>query len=98
LQQIDLDLTPPNFALDPAATEQMAAYTARIQDILRFILDNTNGVKVLSSAPAANDLFTLGDNKGNTLSEIAILDNATQTNRKLYYKNPAGTLRVIDSA
>jgi len=76
----------------------MAAYTAKLQDILRFIVDNLGTAKVVTSAPAVKEISTIGDGKGNILSEIVILDDDTQSDRKIYYVNKAGTLRLIDSA
>ena len=96
MKQIDLDLTPPQFALDPAATAQLAAYTAKLQDILRFIVDNLGVIEIVNSAPAATELDERGGGKGNILSDVKILDNATQTNRRIYYKNQ-GNLRYIES-
>ena len=98
MQQPDLEFQPVQFQLDPTATAQMAALVSKLQDILREIYDNLGSVKVLSAAPAVGEVFTVGDGKGNTLSEIVILDDGTQTNRKLYYKNANGDLRLIDSA
>ena len=96
MKQIDLQITPPQFN-DPNATREMAAMTAKLQEILQYIINNLGRIEVVSSAPAATELDELGDGKGNILSEVKILDNATQTNRKLYYKYQ-GNLRLIDSA
>lgn len=98
MQQPDLSFQPVQFQLDPTATAQMAALVSKLQDVLRDIYDNLGSVKVLDSAPAVGEIFTVGDGKGNTLSEIVILDDNTQSSRKLYYRNKAGTLRLIDSA
>jgi len=76
----------------------MAAYTAKLTDILRFIVDNLGTAKVVTSAPAVKEISTIGDGKGNILSEIVILDDNTQSDRKIYFRNKAGTLRLIDSA
>lgn len=96
MKQIDLQLTPPQFRLDPAATQQLAAYTAKLEDILRFIVDNLGTIKIVSSAPAVTELEERGNERGETLSEVALLDDATQTNRRLYYKK-SGNLRFIES-
>ena len=97
MKSIDLQLQPPQLK-NPDESKQMAAMVAKLQEILQFIVDNLGTARVVTSAPAAGELEVVGDNKGNVLSEIVILDDATQSNRKLYYKNSAGTLRLIDSA
>ncbi len=98
MKQPDLSLTPPSFTQDPAATQQLSALIAKLEDILKDIYDKLGTVEIVSSAPAVTELQVVGDGKGGTLSEVKLLDDATQTNRKLYYKNSAGTLRLIDSA
>ena len=97
MKQIDLKLTPPQFDLDPAATEQLAAYTAKLEDILRTIVDSVQIIKIVDSAPAVTELENKGNEIGENLSEVVILDDATQSNRRIYYKNSAGTLRFIES-
>lgn len=74
----------------------MAAFVSQLNELLKYIADNL-GVKILTSAPVASELVTVGDGRGNVISEVAILDNATQTSRRIYYKNSAGTLRLIES-
>jgi len=97
MKSIDLKLSPPSFQKDPAATSQMAAYTAKLEEILSFLVDNIQAVKVVDAAPTAEELTTLGDGRGNTMSEINILDHSTQSSRRIYYKNSAGTLRYLES-
>jgi len=82
---------------NPQETQQMAALVARLQEILQQLVDQAGKIEVVSSAPAVGELLELGDGKGNILSEVKILDDSTQTNRKLYYKYQ-GNLRLIDSA
>lgn len=96
MKQIDLELTPPVFQLDPAATASLAAYTAKLQDILRQIIDHAGTIEVVSSAPAVLELEERGDGKGSILSEVKVLDSGTQTNRRLYYRFQ-GNLRFIES-
>lgn len=98
MKPIDTDLTPPQFLNDLNATSQMATYTAKLIDILNYIVKYSMSAKVVTSAPAAGEVHTEGDGLGNILSEIVILDDATQTDRKLYYKEVGGNLRLIDSA
>ena len=83
---------------DPEEAREMAAFVAKVQSLFLDLYTKVNKAKVLTSAPTASELETIGDNLGNVYSEVAILDNATQTNRKLYYKEKAGNLRLIDSA
>ncbi len=97
MKQPDLQLTIPNFKGDPQATRQMAAYTAKLQDILRDIYDNLGTVPVVTAAPAATELDEKGDPNAEVRSDFKILHDATQSNRKVYYKK-AGTVYVIDSA
>ena len=66
--------------------------------MMRDIYSKLGTVEVRTSAPAAGEINIEGDGKGNIRSDIIILDNATQTNRKLYYKDVGGNLRLIDSA
>ena len=98
MKNIDLDLKAPIIQNDPNATRMMAAYTAKLKEILQQLVDESGKIKVLDSAPAVKELQTIGDGLGNVFSEVAILNDATQTNRKLYYKDKAGNLRLIDSA
>lgn len=75
----------------------MAAFVAKVQEILQFVVDNLGTAKVVTTAPAVGEIETVGDNKGNVLSEIVILDDDTQSSRRLYFKNSASTLRYIES-
>ena len=97
MKQIDLDLIPPNFALDPTATAQLVAYTAKLQNILQYIIDNLQMVEVVTSAPVATEMDAIGDEAGKIKSNIKILHHATQSSRKLYYVFQ-GTVYLIDSA
>ena len=94
----DIDLTPPQFLNSPEATRDFAIYTAKLTDILRDIYANLGTIRIVDTAPASGEISTIGDNKGNVLSEATILNDATQTNRRLYYKDKAGNLRYLDSA
>jgi len=98
MKQIDLDLKSPIIQNDANATRMLAAYTAKIKGILQQLADESGKIRVLDAAPAAGELSTIGDNLGNVFSEVAILDDSTQSDRKIYYKNKAGTVRLIDSA
>lgn len=93
----DLSLTPPEFQDNPEATAQLAAYTAKLTDILRDIYQNLGTIPVVSSAPVVTQLQETSDNKGEIRSEVKILDSATQSDRKLYYRFNSN-LRLIDSA
>lgn len=93
----DIQLHSPIFRNDPEATRQLATYTARIQELLRDIYDNLQTIPIVASAPAVTELEEKGSPDGKVKSDIKILDDATQTNRKLYYRFQ-GNLRLIDSA
>ena len=97
MKLFDINLHSPEFIHDPEATRQIAAYTAKLQDILRFIVDNLQAVEIVTSAPVATEMDEIGDEAGKVKSDIKILHNATQTNRKIYYKYQ-GTVYLIDSA
>lgn len=97
MKQPDIQLNPVTFNLDPLATRDFAAYNAKLQEILQFIMDHSGRIEIVATAPGATELDEQGDQKGTILSDVKILDNATQTNRKLYYKYK-GNLRLIDSA
>lgn len=97
MRQPDISLTPPRFQQDPSATRDMASYTAKLEDMIRDLYSKVGTAQIRTSAPTVKEINEEGDATGNTRSDIIILDDATQTNRKLYYiKN--GTLRLIDSA
>jgi len=91
----DIILTPPQFK-DPEANKQMAAYTAKITDLLRDIYDNLHTLPVVTSTPAATAMEERG--QGSQLkSDVKVVHNTTQTNRKMAYKYQ-GTVYVVDSA
>lgn len=75
----------------------MAAYTAKLEEILLDIYQKLGTVTVVSSAPTINELQEIGLTSGKVRSDVVILDDATQSNRKLYYRYK-GNLRLIDSA
>ena len=93
----DLQLASPRFNEDPDGTRQMAAYTAKLEEILLDIYQKLGTVVNVSSAPVITELEERGDQAGQIRSDIRILDDSTQTNRKLYYRYK-GNLRLIDSA
>jgi hypothetical protein len=93
----DIDLTPPQFPNSPEATRDMAIYTAKLVDILQNIYENLQTIPVVASAPVITQLQETGNPDGSVKSDLKILDDATQTNRKLYYRFQ-DNLRVIDSA
>src|SRR3990167_9800235 len=93
----DLQLRSPQFSLDPEGTRQMAAYTAKLEEILLDIYQKLGTVTVVSSAPTVNELQERGLSSGKIRSDVVILDDATQSSRKLYYRYQ-GNLRLIDSA
>ena len=93
----DLQIKSPQFITDPNATRQMAAYTAKLEEILLDIYRKLGTVTVVSSAPTINELQETGLTSGKVRSDIIILDSATQSDRKLYYRYQ-GNLRLIDSA
>lgn len=75
----------------------MAIMISKLTDILRDIYENLQTIPVVSSAPVITQLQETGNPDGTIKSDVKILDNATQTNRKLYYRFQ-GNLRIIDSA
>ncbi len=93
----DLQLHSPQFQLDGDATRQMAAYTAKLEEILLDIYQKLGTVTVVSTAPTINELQESGLTSGKRRSDIVIVDSATQSDRKLYYRFN-GNLRLIDSA
>lgn len=94
----DISLASPIIKDDPSATAQMAAVIAKLEDTLRDIYSKLGTIEIVTSAPVATQLEVTGNDKGGFLSEIKILDDVTQSSRKLYYKEKAGNLRLIDSA
>lgn len=92
----DLQLRSPQFSLDPEGTRQMAAYTAKLEEILLDIYQKLGTVTVVSSAPTVNELQERGLSSGEVRSDFRILDSATQTNRRIYYRLN-GALRFIES-
>lgn len=93
----DLQIHSPQFQLDAEGTRQMAAYTAKLEEILLDIYQKLGTVTVVSTAPTINELQESGLTSGKRRSDIIILDNATQSDRKLYYRFN-NNLRLIDSA
>ena len=94
----DISLASPIILDDPSATAQMAAVIAKLEDTLRDIYNKLGKVEIVTSAPAVTVMEKIGDGRGGILSDIKILEDATQTNRAIYYINASGTLRLIDSA
>ena len=92
----DLQLRSPTFTLDPDGTRQMAQYTAKLEEIILDIYQKLGTVVVVSSAPVLTELEERGEGSGQIRSDIRILDDSTQTNRRLYYRK-GGTLRFIES-
>jgi len=83
---------------NPNDTQNMAAFVSQLNEVLKYVADNLGSIRVLTSAPTASELSTIGDNRGNVISEVVILDSANATDRKLYYKDKTGTIKLIDSA
>lgn len=94
----DISLVPPRFTEDPNATREMAYLIAKLTDVLRDIYSKMSTVTVVDSAPAATELDKVGDGKGGTLTDVKILNHATATSRKIYFKDSANNLRTINSA
>lgn len=92
MQIPDIEISPIQFQQDPEATRNFAIYTSRLTDLLRDIYQNLRVVKIVTAAPTAAELQELLNT-----SEIVILHDATQSNRKVYYKYQ-GTIFLIDSA
>ena len=95
MKQFDIYLAVPELK-DPDDQKEMSSFVAKLQDILQQISNNLGVIDVVSSAPVATELQERGDGRGNILSEVKILDNATQTSRRIYYKFQ-GNLRLIES-
>lgn len=94
----DIQLQSPILTHDPEGTQQIAFLVAKMQSIIQDIYDKLGAVRVVDSAPASGEISTIGDMLGNVFSEVMILNDATQSSRRLYYKDKAGNLRYIDSA
>ena len=92
----DIELTSVQFQNDPLATRDLAILIAKLSDILRDIYENLQTLPVVSSAPVATELNETGSPDGTTKSDVRIVDNATQTSRRIYYKK-AGNLRYLES-
>lgn len=92
----DIDLTPAQFKNDPEATRDFAIYTAKLIDILRDVYENLQTIPVVSSAPVITQLQEIGNTDGSVKSDVKVLDNATQTSRRIYYRYQ-GNLRLIES-
>lgn len=97
MKQPDINIPAPRFRNDPEASRQMAAYTAKIQDLLRDLYSKIGTVEVVAAAPGITQLDERGLPDGSIRSDVKILDDATQSSRKLYYRYQ-GNLRLIDSA
>ena len=92
----DLSIQAPAMQ-NPADAQNMAAFVSQLNELLKYIADNLSSIRVVTSAPVASEIQTTGDNRGNVLSEVMILTDLTQTNRRLYYKDIGGTIRYIES-
>ena len=92
----DLQLKAPEFPLDPSGTRQMAAYTAKLEEIILDIYRKLGTVSIVATAPTLSELEERALASGETRSDIKILDDATQTNRRIYYRKD-GVLRFIES-
>jgi len=92
-----INLTPVQFKNDAEATRDFAIFTARLVDIIRDLYQNSQTIPVVGTAPVVTQLQEVSDAKGEVRSDVKILDDSTQTNRKLYYRYQ-GNLRIIDSA
>lgn len=97
MKQPDINIPAPRFKNDPDASRQMAAYTSKIQDLFRDLYSKIGTVEVVSSAPGLTQLDERGLPDGSMRSDVKILDDATQSNRKLYYRS-GSNVRLIDSA
>ena len=93
----DVAINAPKITDDSVASAQLATAFAKISDILRDIYGKIHTLPIVTSAPASTELDITGDGKSGIISDIKVLYNATQTNRKIYYKNSAGTLRYLES-
>ena len=96
MKHFDIYLQVPQLK-DGDEAREMAAFVAKLQEILQQMTDSIGTIPVVASAPVLSELQETADGKGQILSEVKILDDATQSNRKLYYRFK-DTLRLIDSA
>ena len=96
MKQFDIYLNVPALK-DGDEQREMAAFVAKLQEILQQITDNLGVIEVVDSAPASTQLNIKGDGKGGILTDIRILNHATQSSRRLYYKDSAGNLRYLES-
>ena len=81
---------------DPDATRDFAAYTAKLTDLLRDIYENLQTLPVVTSTPAATEMDETGQGSVKK-SDVKIVHNAVQSDRKIAYKNN-GTVFIVDSA
>ena len=96
MKLLDFSIQAPQLQ-NPIDQQQMAAFVSQLNEVLKYVADNLGSIKVVTTAPTVGEIQTIGDNLGNVLSEVMILTNATQTNRRIYYKDKTGTLRYIES-
>lgn len=95
MRQFDIFINPPQLK-NPDDQREVSAAFAKLQEILQFISDNLGVLPVVSSAPTVNELQEKADAKGEIRSEVKILDDNTQSSRRLYYKKN-GNLRYLES-
>ena len=93
----DIQLRSPTFSLDPEGTRQMAAYTAKLEEIILDLYQKVGTVEVRSSAPSVTELQLRGSSSGEVRSDFKIVENSTQTSRRLYYLAKDGGLQFIES-
>ena len=92
----DVYLNSIQFKNDPDATREMAQLIGKLSELLRDIYANLQTIPVVTTAPVATEMQEQG--QGSILkSDVKIVHDATQTNRKVAYKYQ-GTVYVVDSA
>ena len=91
---LNLSIQAPQMQ-NPNDQRTMAAFVAQLNELLHYISDRLGTVRVVTSAPTSLD--TVGDGKGNIFSEVEILDNATQSSRRVYHKEVSGNIRYLES-
>jgi len=96
MKAFDYDIAPPVMS-NPNDTAVMAAYAAKVQEVLQTIIDNLKMSVVQESAPVANTMHEQGLSNGDKVSEIVITHNSTQNQRTLSYLYE-GTVYKIQSA
>lgn len=92
----DIWLAPIQLKNDPDATRELAAMVSKLNDLLLDIYSNLQTLPIVTTTPGGTELEETGIG-GKNKSDVVIVHDSTQTNRKVAYKS-GGTVYVVDSA